>query len=76
MHSSTQHAINRQRTATDRALDIASTCGRLREAARTASPHSRRAGMRELAKKIETRKALNLTLGWWLNRANEMLGKS
>lgn len=73
MHSSTQHAINRQRTATDRALDIAGTCGRLREAARTASPHSRRAGLRELAKKIESRKALNLSVGWWLNKAEELM---
>lgn len=73
MNSRVQHAINRANTATDRALNVASTCGRLRRAAREVTGSSRRHALRELARKIEKRKSLQLTVGWWLNKAEEMM---
>ena len=73
MNSLQSLADRRSRSAIERALNIAGTCGRLREAARTAPTAQRRLGLRELAKKIERRRRLRLSVSWWLNKAEELM---
>lgn len=47
--------------------------GQLRQAARDATSKRRREDLRSMAKKIETRRNLNLSTSWWVNRAEEMM---
>ena len=63
----------RSRLAIERALDIRATVGRLREAARLSKTKLRREVLRGIVKKIERRREMNLSVRWWLGRAEEML---
>lgn len=73
MNSLQSLADRRSRLAIERALDITTVVGRLREAARSAPTAQLRLGLRELAKKIERRRQLRLSVSWWLNKAEELL---
>ena len=73
MNSRQSLADRRARLAIERALNIAGTCGRLREAARTSGSAARRTALREIAKKIERRRYLRLSVSWWLTKAEEMM---
>jgi len=73
MNSLQVYAENRQKSSIERALDITATCGRLRAAARGPGSAAHRDGLRELAKKIERRRKLRLSVSWWLNKAEEMM---
>ena len=81
-----QRHVNRV-IAAERRLDIAELCGRLRSFAREISRDrdfvapgglSRGvfvAGLRGAAKRIEHRRDLGLSLGYWISSAQRMLGE-
>lgn len=73
MNSRQSVAERETRSRIEYALNIAGTCGRLREAARTSGSAARRTALREIAKKIERRRYLRLSVSWWLTKAEEML---
>lgn len=57
----------------EQSLKLRQVVGQLREQARKSTSKRKREDLRAMAKKIETRRQLNLSTGWWVNRAEEMV---
>lgn len=63
-------------TTIEQALKVRSVVGALREKARQSTSKRRREDLRSLAKKIERRRQMNLSTGWWITCAERLLETS
>ena len=60
-------------TTIEQALKLRTVVGQLRDKARTSTSKRQREALRSLARKIETRRHLNLSTSWWINKAEELM---